>query len=291
MKSALPIMLILPLAVTMGMIGWQLLVPVYAQRDVFVLPAPVYTFLFSRKETSLYLFARNDRALLQLITEGTANVQGEVAVVVHNLTTGQYAALGEHVQMPAASLYKVPVMIAWMARAEEGGRPLDEYTKAQIYRMITVSSNPDGQELGARIGWDTVSVLMKNLGFRDTALTDPPVTSASDMAQMFAALYNRELVSPRYSEEMIRILADQQINDRIPRSLPQGTVVAHKTGEIDRFRHDVGVIEAPHSVYVLAVLGGNLSDPEQATEAIADLSRSVYDYFEQQFTRPAAQVL
>lgn len=266
----------------------QLLFPAPARRAVLALDFPYYTFLISKENRSLFVFEKEDAKLSGIIEAAIASISGDVSVVAENLTTGQKAAVHEHVVMPGASLYKVPVMIAWMDSGSTGSRNLDEETVARIERMITISSNEDGQWLGATIGWDAVSSFMQHRGYTDTSLGVPPVTSAHDMARIMTAIANNEFAQ---SSRMFEILAGQKTRDRIPKLLPEGTRVAHKTGEIDSLRHDVGIVEAPHSTYVLAIMGGNLKDPEADKHRYALLSRAIYEYFETQFTTKPSQVL
>jgi beta-lactamase class A len=58
------------------------------------------------------------------------------------------------------------------------------------------------------------------------------ITTPADVATFFLQLANRELISAAVSDEMEALLSRQQINDRLPSMLPQGTVCAHKTGNL-----------------------------------------------------------
>ena len=48
--------------------------------------------------------------------------------------------------------------------------------------------------------------------------------------------------SPHLSRRMLDILHSQEFNSGIPARLPEGTRVAHKTGEISTVAHDAGVV-------------------------------------------------
>jgi Beta-lactamase enzyme family len=48
---------------------------------------------------------------------------------------------------------------------------------------------------------------------------------------------------------MLTLLEAQQENDRLPAKLPSGTVVAHKTGELDGVRNDAGIIHSSRLDY------------------------------------------
>ena len=77
---------------------------------------------------------------------------------------------------------------------------------------------------------------------------------------------------------MIAYLAGQRINDRLPLLLPAGTPVAHKTGELERFTHDAGLVLLPSRPYAIVVLaeGESVADGKAI---VAELSRLAYGYF------------
>jgi beta-lactamase class A len=75
---------------------------------------------------------------------------------------------------------------------------------------------------------------------------------------------------------MLAILQRQQINDRLPKYLPKGVLTAHKTGELDGYKHDGGIIYAKNGPYILVIL--SKSENEQyAAETIALISKAIYE--------------
>lgn len=107
----------------------------------------------------------------------------------------------------------------------------------------------------------------------DTALN---VTTAADIAALYLMLVNGQVVSESASQEMLVLLEDQQINDRLPAYLPEDTVVAHKTGNLDGLVHDAGVIFAPAGPVVVVVLTEDVEE-WQAIDLIATVARLAYD--------------
>ena len=102
------------------------------------------------------------------------------------------------------------------------------------------------------------------------------VTNAADIAALYVMLINGQVVSESASQEMLVLLEDQQINDRLPSYLPEDTVVAHKTGNLDGLVHDAGVIFAPAGPIVVVVLTEDLEE-SQANDLIATIARLAYD--------------
>ena len=79
---------------------------------------------------------------------------------------------------------------------------------------------------------------------------------------------------------MEQLLLAQKINDRIPKYLPTGVKVAHKTGEIDYVRHDAGIVFGSKD-YIFVFLT-DTQHPGEAPEQIALLAKKVYDELESQ---------
>ena len=69
---------------------------------------------------------------------------------------------------------------------------------------------------------------------------------------------------------------------RIKGLLPQGTDVAHKTGSLGGVANDVGFITLPGDAghIAISVFTKASNKPEEAAEkAIAEIARTIYDYF------------
>ena len=209
-----------------------------------------------------------------------------------------------------ASLYKLFVLAEAYQQIASGSFSLDEQitieerhwtddpvslrqtepivlTAAEALRlMITFSQNASALALYERLQPDAVDRVPARLGLTDTTLSGAYVTTPADVAAMFRALYRGDIVSPAASSEMLALLADQQINDLIPLSLPQGTIVAHKTGLVAKYLHDAGIVFAPGGDYVTVLLTRWDTDIGDSYDAIHDLAGLAYGVFAEQFDRP-----
>ncbi|HUY98708.1 MAG TPA: serine hydrolase [Thermomicrobiaceae bacterium] len=103
------------------------------------------------------------------------------------------------------------------------------------------------------------------------------VTTASDMARFYELLLQGKVVSAQASAEMLDMLSQQQINDRIPAGLPAGTKVAHKTGNLVGVVHDVGIIYAPKGPIVVVLLSDNVGDEGLVDDMMRQIGRLAYD--------------
>jgi beta-lactamase class A len=112
-------------------------------------------------------------------------------------------------------------------------------------------------------------------------LATPQQTSAGDVAMLFSRLYNGTLVSPNSTQRFTDLLKSQSINNRLPVGLPAGTVIAHKTGDLDGVVHDAGIVYGPKTDFVVVATSGPWSTPGDAPAMFADLSTKLWNYFEQ----------
>lgn len=80
------------------------------------------------------------------------------------------------------------------------------------------------------------------------------VTTASEFARLLGIIYRGEAVSPAASAAIVELLKRQAYVEGIPRALPSGATVAHKTGALSGARHDCGIVYNEARDYVLCVL-------------------------------------
>ena len=91
---------------------------------------------------------------------------------------------------------------------------------------------------------------------------------------------------------MIHVANDRDDADKLPRKLPPGTVVAHKTGSTNQVRTDAGIIyvpdptdpKKPKQPVAVCVLTNENEDQRWVQDnagqvVIADIGRAVYDHF------------
>ena len=93
------------------------------------------------------------------------------------------------------------------------------------------------------------------------------------------------------SAEMLALLLDQQLNELIPAALPGGTAIAHKTGRIEDYVHDAGIVYAPGGDYVVVLLTRWRVSPLQSQRLIRDLAARVYGAFEVPGPPPAQSMV
>jgi beta-lactamase class A len=154
--------------------------------------------------------------------------------------------------------------------------------------MITVSSNFAANLLIERLGAKNIQATTDRLGapgmrvlrgVEDQKAFDNGLnntTTAQALAVLLMKLATGHAVSSKADAEMVASLERQHFHDAIPAGLPDGTVVAHKTGNITKIHHDAAIVYGKRP-YVLAVLVRGIEDEKKSATLIASISREVWN--------------
>lgn len=255
------------------------------------------------------LDVNEDRGLKQVVENALQGTQGQYGIAILNLKTNEFYTQNEHKEFQSASLYKLWVMAEILElinnkKIKENDKmyaDVDELyekfnlaspsakekititVKDALEKMITVSDNTAALLLTSKAKLSNLQDFINKNNFTGSKLgesTKEPVTTPYDVAIFFKRLYDGELLDKKSSGTMLEILKRQRLNGKIPKYLPAGTIIAHKTGELDEYTHDAGIVYTPQGDYIIVVM--TESDPNSrllAEERISNLSRDIYNYF------------
>lgn len=240
------------------------------------------------------------------IDQALDGTTGTYAIYFKKLKTGETYAQNENLRFQSASLYKLWLMASAFQLISQGKLDENEVlhkdaaelnkifdiasesaeltdgevsmtVKDAIEKSITVSHNYAALLLTSRVKVSNLRLFLKKEGFVYSNVGQPPQTTASDIASFYEKLYNGTVVNKEYSDRMLATLKGQQLNDIIPKYLPEEVVIAHKTGELQEFTHDAGIVFSPDADYILVILSES-NNPKMAAERIAQVSKAVYSY-------------
>ncbi len=160
-----------------------------------------------------------------------------------------------------------------------------------VYHMIISSSNLATNIVIELADAKRVTQTMRDLGANDIQVRRGVedgkayrqglnnTTTAYDLMLLFKAIAQHDVVSTEASQAMIDVLLDQRFNEMIPAQLPNDVKVAHKTGWITGLHHDSGIVYLPDGrSYALVLLSKNLTNEDAGVQALADVSKVIYDY-------------
>jgi beta-lactamase class A len=248
--------------------------------------------------------------LHKTVLKALLGAKGSYSVSVENLKTKEKESLFGDKVFKVGSLYKLWIMGETFRQIQAGLLSEDEVlsedvsvlnkdfnidpesaeltdgtivltVRAALKQMIDISHNYAALLLTKKIKLSNVAEFLKTNGFNASHVGGTPTSTADDIALFYKKLYKGEFANKQYTLEMSDLLKAQTLNDKLPKYLPKGTVVAHKTGEIEYLSHDAGIIYTPNGDYIVVVLSES-DYPLGAEERIAQISKSVFDYFSSQ---------
>ena len=166
------------------------------------------------------------------------------------------------------------------------GISVDRPTVQLIADRIGIRNLPPANDLNAM----TFQKLASEVKAEDRAAAakrfdvDPRDTSTPDgMTQLLEMIFRKTPVKPESAELLMDIMRRCRTGDaRLKGLLPSGTVVAHKTGPIGGTTNDVGIITLPGNAGHVAIsvfVKSSEKEMAQRERAIAEIARSVHDYF------------
>jgi beta-lactamase class A len=264
-------------------------------------PPPAASIAAPPSHTDSALQARLEKVV-------SALPRGRLAAVVLDLETGAAADVDATRIYPAASLFKLPLLMEVLDEEDSGrldperlvevrpedwtdgsgvlqARIGDRLSVRELTRlMIEQSDNIAALVLLDLVGIASANAMADRLGLVDTHVVDhrggesgDHTTSATDMAHLLVNLATGKAVSQHVSEHALSLLEQKQSVSWLGDELPFWVKVAHKWGDLPDARHDVGIVFTPRGSYVIAVLTQD-SLPEESARAIAEVSRTTYDY-------------
>lgn len=108
---------------------------------------------------------------------------------------------------------------------------------------------------------------------------DNNVTTPREMIALLEMLVTEGRLSPQVRAQGLNFLRRQQIRDRLPFHLPQGTDLAHKTGSIAGVRNDAGILFVARGPVLVCAFARDLKEDLAGTAAIAEVGRLVHAAF------------
>jgi beta-lactamase class A len=236
------------------------------------------------------------------------------AFVVKNLQTGECASYNSEARVPSASLIKLAVMAESVRQVKEGKLNLKQrlvvreedkadfsiltllatgnsYTLRDLLTLTIVQSdNTAANMLIDLTGMTEINKFCNDLGLKDTVLRRKMMddearkagrenyTTAADMARFLELLYQGKLLDPESCNLMIEIMKKQLDNTMIRLYIPDDTVAAHKTGELEGVSHEAGIVYHDKADFIFVMLVWDALSGNDARQTIGRAAETVYNY-------------
>jgi len=231
--------------------------------------------------------------------ELTGDYSGIYGLYVVRLGNGSRYGVNEDDVLQAASLIKLPVMIAFYLEQEEGALDLDQKYELKKEDKVagagTLYGRPVGHEVTYRellrlmgkqsdntafnivrnlLGEEKITKTINRIGMINTSLSEN-TTSPVDIGVLFEGVYNGNLINEENKEEFFEFLTDTVFESWIVDGVPGEVKVAHKFGRELHVVNDAGIVFSD-SPYVVVVMGDRIIERE-ADELIPQISKMVYE--------------
>ncbi len=237
-------------------------------------------------------------------------------VFMIDLDTNAYVDLNGSMAFPAASMIKVPILVAFFQDVDAGKIRLDEelpltedviaegsgdlqyqpigskYSALETATlMIVISDNTATNMLIKRLGGkEALNQRFQSWGLSHTVINSPladlagtNTTTPKDLVSLLALVNRGDLVSLRSRDRLLDIMRRTETNTLLPQGLGPNATIAHKTGDIASTVGDVGLIDLPDGKrYLATVIVKRPDNDDRAQELIRQISKVSYTAFEQQ---------
>lgn len=238
--------------------------------------------------------------ILNEIRSLTKDLRGTYGVYVYRFDDQNEYGLHQNEIFPAASLIKLPVILALFQEAEAGrvnleakyklvekdkiggagilqGKPAGTtYTYHQLAELMgQYSDNTAFGVLRRILGDEKIEQIIKQLGMNKTSLKENK-TSPEDIGIFFKKLYQREILTPEHGGEILAFLTKTAFEDWIPAGVPQDIRVAHKIGKDLGTFSDGGIVFAQRP-FVLVIISKNAKESE-AKEILPKITETVWNF-------------
>ena len=242
---------------------------------------------------------------------------GRVAIYLKDLKSGKIWMHHPDDLFPAASLIKVPVMIAAFYKIRDGQLALDERMvisrrnrvggsgslkwrpdgtkltmRELIIHMINESDNTATKMVLDRLGIGYVQQQFPRMGLLYTGIYEEGMsikggrvmhenyTTAREMASLMDKIYTGQAVDKVSSEVMLDILKKPKaVASRLAKGMPVGWEIAHKTGLLRQACHDSAVFMTPHGDYAVTVLTGQNRSYSTAKDFITKVAKVTFKHY------------
>ena len=114
------------------------------------------------------------------------------------------------------------------------------HTLNEIFEDMLPSADPN-QDTFALAKWEAEHGVRRD-GFCYSLGADNNVGTPRELTRLVEMIFKAELLDRSACDAILDIMLKQQLNDRLPRFLPNGTRVAHKTGSFSGIRNDCAII-------------------------------------------------
>jgi len=256
------------------------------------------TFVFEKKGGSANTVSDNKAVSdFKSLTDGLVGEYG--FYVISSGNSGTYG-LNQDDTFKAASLIKLPTIVALYKQSEEGGINLDDMHTLEPGEKGTgsgfLSSYPNGTKISYRdlakymiiqsdntafniieetLGDRKIQETINFLGMTKTSVSDN-ITTPKDIATLLQKLENGDILTKADRDEIFSYMSESDFDSWLRAGIPKTVKVVHKYGREIGVVNDGGIIDA-NNPYVVVIMSKSVDETE-ADSVFPKLSKAIYDF-------------
>lgn len=198
----------------------------------------------------------------------------EWSVYVYDINTGRSASINADKVYPAASLYKLFLLAPLESKMEFGNwksRIGSTTVSGCVQAMLQVSDNQCAQSIASVANWQYVDKSNEQNGFIKTKVAgrSGQQTTPREVGELLTRLKKGQMLS----DSARRLVFDALYNQKYDKGIPRGCGdcrTANKTGDINGYVHDAGVVTHGPNSYILVAMskGGSFNQIAELTEVV-----------------------
>lgn len=235
----------------------------------------------------------------------------EMSVYFRDLSDGPWFGINEKIKYNPASMMKVPIMVAWLKRAErdpsvlqskfifdeknyngppQGYKPAQTlkdgaaYTVETLLRyMMYYSDNKSLWLLQINMNAGEYEYVLDNMDVTNEQENGHDSITVHSYSGFLRILYNASFLNKEMSEKALQLMSYQDFPMGIAAGLPPDTKLASKFGEYSDSEHpdliqlhEFGIVYHPKGPYILGILTRG-HDVNKQAGIIKTVSKNVYD--------------
>jgi len=217
-------------------------------------------------------------ALRQKLAAEIAPYGESVAIAVTSLQTGETIAVnGDTVFYPASAI-KAIALLSVLKDVEDGLYPLAD-VEEKIVAMMTYSDNTAADVLIDKTGFDRIDAIIERVGLTSTlfchgfdflayACHTPNRMSAIDANRLWQALYDGKILADNYRTLALGYSALPEVRFIFA---PEGFLVAHKSGYVDEYIADSGLVIGNGSGYAVSLFSAGADGAEGLAQELTEI--------------------
>lgn len=224
------------------------------------------------------------------------------AMYFEYLPTGTSIGINSNRDFYAASLFKLPVVMAYFRHKERVNSTEDltvklteemidnrfgdlwkkgvgfEISMDEAARLALVKSDNTAVEALAPVITDKdFDDVYQGLDIDIQVSSQGAILNAKNYASIMKALYFSAVLTKDDSQKILTYLTESDFDDKLVAGVPRDVPVAHKIGVMDEDSYrDCGIVYVPNRPYLLCMISHG--SEQQAQQRMREVSRMIYDY-------------